>query len=176
MSEVVLGKIIKGEAFKDAIHVAVYPVIAGERLSPGERIGLTSDKKAVKSGKKLGIVDPYLQTDVLPGQKFYMCLLPNTVKGMRHEWSHPSFIDENTDLKQESVIWIQNFAKECGISYSDIMDSARELLERGSTSFYGDDTPEIFRYRQREFWYHHQVVTGIPIPDNMDDFYFSCSC
>lgn len=176
MSDVVLGNIINGTAFKDAIHVAVYPVVAGEKLSPGERISLNSEKNAVKSGKTLGIVDPYLRKDVLPGQKFYMCLLPNTVKGMRHEWSHPAFIDDNTDIRQESVAWIQNFAGRCGSSYEGLMYIAEELLDGGEACFGSDEGPEEFRYNQPEFWFHYRVVTGTPIPENMDNFSFRCAC
>ena len=176
MSDVVLGKIIHGEAFKDAIHIAIYPVVAGENMSPGDTISLTSDKKAVKYGKRLGIVDPFLDRDVLPGQKFYMFLFPNTVKGMRHEWSHPAFVDDSTNLKQESVAWIQNFAGRCGVSYHSIMENAQELLSNGETCFGSDDGPEEFRYGQKEFWFHYRVVTGTPIPENMDDFSFRCAC
>lgn len=92
-NKVHLGRLVKPEdnAQRDAIHLAVAPVVAAIRLSPGQRISLNVDGKAAPCDRPIGIVDPFLRGDVLPGQTFYMMLLPYTITGLRHEWYHPAF-------------------------------------------------------------------------------------
>ena len=65
MSDVLLGTIPdKGEP-RDAIHVAVVPMVASEMLRPGQRVGVISKGVAGPAASVLGIVDPYL-LDVVP--------------------------------------------------------------------------------------------------------------
>ncbi len=88
-----LGELIDGKQHRDAIHIAVAPVEAAEQLRPGQRVGLLADGRA--SGKPyvavLGIVDPFLETEVQPGQRFWLWLTPYTITSLRHEWTHPAF-------------------------------------------------------------------------------------
>ena len=109
MSEVVLGRLINGPADRDAIHLAVIPMMAAETLKPAQRIGIMRDGAAGPSDLVVGIVDPFLVEDVHPGQKFWMCLLPNTVTGMRHHWRHPAF-SPSPDI-QSSEDWLREFAR-----------------------------------------------------------------
>jgi hypothetical protein len=83
-----LGEIITGDEKRDAIHIAVAPVTASVKLYPGERVGVDG-----KNLPHVGIVDPFLNGPVLPGQKFWLFLFPNTVTSLRHEWTHPAFGD-----------------------------------------------------------------------------------
>ena len=91
---------------RDAIHLAVENVEAGERLVPGERIGLGPDGKAYaapgfranvvqgRTIKALGIVDPFLDVSfVQPGERFWLVVLPRTIRSLRHVWSHPDFAE-----------------------------------------------------------------------------------
>ncbi len=97
--QVVLGRLIGTQSQRDAIHIAVAPVFAGERLEPGERIGFVDPRfqERVRSVKRdfhikpIGIVDPFLSHPVEEGEWFYMLLYPNTITSLRHEWSHPAF-------------------------------------------------------------------------------------
>ena len=90
-----LGRLIEDEdRRRDAIHIAVAPVTASVRLSPGMHIGLVSDDNTELVGpteNPIGIVDPFLETDVELGQRFWLFLYPNSVTGMRHVWAHPAF-------------------------------------------------------------------------------------
>ena len=99
----VLGRLIEGEAFRDAVHVAIAPVEAGQPLLPGDRVGLLEDGKAgyVAPEKQIGIVDPYLVSPVRIGQRFYLCLFPNTVTSLRHAWTHPAFRPKPPEVKHE---------------------------------------------------------------------------
>ena len=102
-----LGMIhFKPEA-RDAIHLAVEPVIAATTLAAGEKIGVISGKaypvgRRVVDGEEMtvpyhGIVDPFLPTPgggniaVLPGQSFWFVMAPRMVTSLRHVWEHPAF-------------------------------------------------------------------------------------
>ena len=90
-----LGELVAGPAGRDAVHVAIAPVEAGEGLEPGEPVGLALDGKAYNayaSGvEPLGIVDPFLDFGVKQGQRFFLCLYPGTITSLRHVWTHPAF-------------------------------------------------------------------------------------
>jgi len=95
MSEQVnLGGTPGENAERDAIHVAVIPCVAGEDLTPGERVWRNSDGEAESwqhPDRSIGVVDPFRRDDVGEGERFWLFLLPNTITGMRHHWQHPEF-------------------------------------------------------------------------------------
>jgi hypothetical protein len=87
-----LGQLIEGEQFRDAIHIAVAPVTAAEGLRPGQHVGVRNDGRASTKGVALiGIVDPFLRTDVEEGQRCWLFLYPYTITSLRHDWTHPAF-------------------------------------------------------------------------------------
>ena len=90
-----LGQLIEdGDRRRDAIHIAVIPVTATVNLRPGEHVGLIEDgnhELVAPCECNIGIVDPFLTRVVEPQQRFWLFLYPNTITGMRHVWTHPSF-------------------------------------------------------------------------------------
>lgn len=79
-AKVKLGQLITGDECRDAVHVAICPVVAAERLKPGDPIEFCpgSAEKVRLSVKPIGIVDPFLNVNrwIEEGQKFFMCLYP----------------------------------------------------------------------------------------------------
>ncbi len=86
-----LGRLITESRERDAVHVAVVPVMAAQVLSPGERVGLDGDGKAMAKDEPIGIVDPFLWEDVQPGERFWLWLTPGSITSLRHDWTHPAF-------------------------------------------------------------------------------------
>jgi hypothetical protein len=90
-----LGTIINAGEKRDAIHLAVEPVIAGERLVPGEHIFLRDGKAYGNTGATgqnlLGIVDPFLTVPVAKGERFWLIVYPRQITSLRHVWAHPDF-------------------------------------------------------------------------------------
>lgn len=115
--EVVLGQLADESSKRDAIHIAVAPVIAGEMLIPGDEIGFMNPnvtdivgrannptdlrRKAVSGIRAIGIVDPFLRDRVKQGERFWMLLFPRTITGLRHAWTHPAFKDEALGVVNE---------------------------------------------------------------------------
>ncbi len=91
-----LGEVPDETAKRDAVHIAVAPVIAGEILSPGQRVGLGKNGRVVGVNnigvKDIGIVDPFLRVkEIQVDQSCWLFLYPNTVTSLRHVWSHSAF-------------------------------------------------------------------------------------
>ena len=87
-----LGMIHKKQEARDAIHLAVEPVTAGEVLAPGT--GIRIDKGVAwraSTGVMQGIVDPFLPRSAQPGERFWFVMLPRQVRSLRHVWNHPDF-------------------------------------------------------------------------------------
>ncbi len=76
-----LGTNPNPDSGRDAVHIAIIPMLATKRLDPGERLAN-------------GLVDPFLTVPVEPGQWFWLLLYPNTVTSLRHIWTHPAFEPE----------------------------------------------------------------------------------
>jgi hypothetical protein len=170
----VLGTLIDESAKRDAIHIAVAPVVAEGTLKPGQNIGFVpgSSERVSGTADHIGIVDPYLKAAVLPGQRFYMFLYPRTITSLRHEWTHPAFEDN----KRVSEQWIRELADSVDVTYNQIMDHARQQAAGadfpyliGGAAMEGESTPE-------EFWHHFEVVTGEKVAPERRENFFSCSC
>ena len=88
-----LGELTDYTAQRDAVHVAIAPITAPEKIFPGQKV----DANGRPGRQSVGIVDPFLNTPVLPGQQCYIILFPNTVTDLRHEWKHPAFDEEENN-------------------------------------------------------------------------------
>jgi hypothetical protein len=187
MSDIQLGKLISqvaGEVQRDAIHVAIIPVIAGERLSPGAHVALAGDGSNVVTllgGTRVGIIDPFLTRAVLQGELCWLMLYQNTVTGMRHHWSHPAFgdsdkvvaTDEQGDVER-SKKWLEGAAVRLGVSYDRLVNEWGELA-CGDYINNGENIRDIWYELETEFWKHRKIVTGKDVDEN-ERGGFTCSC
>lgn len=173
-----LGKILDGDEQRDAIHIAIAPVIAIETLYPAQRIGLvegtTDQAGSCIASRKIGIVDPFLAEPVYPKQKFWMFLYPNTITSLRHDWTHPAFVQAVTNI-DESKAYIESIAAECDVTYNALIEIATDFANDGK---YFYDNSETYKIVDEEkwpvFWRHFQRITGIEIDYEYSPF--TCSC
>lgn len=172
-----LGTIINENEKRDAIHLAVEPVIAGHYLRAGDHVGFLADGRVGVCDKPLGIVDPFLVNPVEAGERFWLVVYPRQIKSLRHVWEHPDF---PSDLVKKSEQWIRDYAEELGLGYGSLMQGAenyiysREQGDWGEYLSYGGLLEGVST--QPEFWEHYSNVTGKELnPDHKDNF-FSCSC
>ncbi|HJZ56553.1 MAG TPA: hypothetical protein VKE74_16425 [Gemmataceae bacterium] len=100
-----LGELITdGDRRRDAIHIAVAPVMAGEDLGPGWHVGFVrpGDTETVgTSDRPIGLVDPFLKQPVNRGERFWLFLYPNTITGLRHVWTHLAFQSQSEAVRRE---------------------------------------------------------------------------
>lgn len=107
-----LGKLVpEGENRRDAVHIAIAPMVAGLDLKPGDHVVIFDSNYlglwAARAGsrpdlKPVGIVDPFLTEPVKAGQRFWLFLYPNTVTSLRHVWTHPAFTTAYHQKQKES--------------------------------------------------------------------------
>lgn len=176
-----LGKLVysKGQQ-RDAVHVAIVSVIAGEDLQPGQHVGIVSnaDEIIVASSRiTSGIVDPYLRCKVETGQRFWLLLYPNTVTGLRHVWTHPDFKDSHTDDAVEySKEWMREFAEEYRSDYETLLGLGYQAINETWVDC-GDNESLSSRLNRnnRDFFRHWSVITGEPSPED-DHQIFTCGC
>jgi hypothetical protein len=93
-----LGKLISGDEKRDAEHVAIAPVTAGETLKPGTPVTIDEDGSAhaiTGNETPTGVVDPFLSTYLNEGDQFWLVMYPGTITGIRHDWSHPDLPDDD---------------------------------------------------------------------------------
>lgn len=175
MSDVQLGTCPATDAARDAIHVAVVPMIAAVELQPGQHVGLI-DGKAGPTTDVIGVVDPYLTGPVAKDQRFWLCLIPNTVTGMRHHWSHPAFETETVAVDQQaaSVAWLKEAARSLGVDYETLV-AEWSPLETDDYINNGEHIRDIWYELSEDFWKHHKIVTGRDVPESRRGG-FTCSC
>lgn len=175
-----IGSIITTEQHRDAVHMAIVPVVAGQDLQIGQHVGL-KDSLALNASKSLpaiGIVDPFLKAPVKKGQKFWLFLYPGSITSLRHDWTHPAFEPakpSQTPAQKKSEAWLRNFAEgEANLSYDELMAGAMEYLAFDEYLNEGDKW-DGFHFPDK-FWDHYEVVTGTKIPADRRYSFFSCSC
>lgn len=176
---------------KDAIHIAIAQVRAGETLSPAEPVGFKEVEGVVyRDALHIGIVDPFLKAQVTKDTVFYLFLNPNSVTSLTHQWTHPSFSREaqlpaaEAWLKKHSQAYFGTdeddyFAEWEGTNYQRFIDEFKE----GKVEYYayGDDFSNHYNNNidgfRKKFWDNLEIVTGIKATkEQRDQEYFTCSC
>jgi len=173
-----LGNIIESGG-RDAIHLAVEPIVAAENLYPGQHIGLVDGKASTKAAKKLGIVDPFISGFVPEGKMFWLVVYPRQITSLRHVWEHPEFPEkpvpvEITDPIEVSKKWINNFADRIRQHPQKLMDAADNWVENEDYTYDNSESYKGFWDEFPEFWKHYEIVTGKK-PKEPQSF-FTCSC
>lgn len=200
-----LGTILKPGEKRDAIHLAVEPVTAGEKLYPGDHVTI-KDGIAMEApiGKGQGVVDPFLPDVVRQGQLFWFVMYPRQVHSLRHVWTHPDFPDEagtpapakrddardtayamNVRALENAKAVVTRIAESIGgeceqrgtLTYDVLMEGANEWVDSGyhCTQQGNTNWQDDFRGHEQEFWTAWEIITGKKAPDHEAQF-FSCSC
>lgn len=190
-----IGTILNGQHERDAIHIAVMPVIAGEdKLRPGEGIAIiygtpnTVRRRPLYYGGSHGIVDPFLDDmeALNKGDQFWMFLMPNTITNLRHSWICPN-IDNRPGMSNEHEQWLRGFADQWNFDYDELITTAsappptevdddmigHSIVARGIDLHSAKDLGEDHDL----FWHHLQILTGMTFDDrHRKKFIWSCTC
>ena len=185
-----LGKLLpeNHEQHRDAVHIAVMPVVAGEDLRPGEKIRLMFGTTDVAlSGEYnddyIGIVDPFLAgigSQECRAKSFWDVLpeTSGTITGLRHEWTHP-IVDGKQKAISESELWLRQFADKWNFDYDEMVAGALSK-EFGYVAARGIDlhsAGELAPGDEILFWQHIETLTGKKLDEgHKKAFCWSCSC
>lgn len=181
-----LGKILPTghQQSRDAVHIAVMPVVAGDDLCLGQRLRLAfGTTSMVLSGDRnhddyIGIVDPFLERGPRKGQEFFMWLRPGTINSLRHEWRHPTIDAANKKPISEAERWLRAFASKWNFDYDEMIAASQE--EDGYVTARGIDlhsASELDYGDEDLFWQHIETLTGQEFnAERKSSFMWSCSC
>lgn len=181
-----LGTILKEDVLRDAIHLAIMPVITADEIYAGERVKLIyGTKNFVKqcgSGNDyVGIIDPFLESYIPRGSRVWMFLRPNTIIGLRHEWTHPE-VDNTHVPDNEHEAWLKSFACQWNFDYDTLISEASSHIN--SSYEHGITAQGVDLHSRSElgedhdkFWQHMEALTGKKFGNShREQFYWSCSC
>lgn len=172
-----VGELLTAQAARDAIHIAIAPVTAGEELFPGQPVSLRKGEVAHAGGNPVGIVDPYLPHVALKkGDRFYLFLYQGSITSLRHEWTHPAF-KTAADPKIAAEAWLRKFAKDYELPYGDVIEGGRNYLFNDTFGKYGALRDAVQAVGAQAYWTNFAIVTGLEVSDDIReaDFY-SCGC
>lgn len=179
MNQPEVGKLITDkDAKRDAIHVAIAPVVAGQELRAAMHvylkngIALAHSYGLSRQSDTIGIVDPYIgKEDLKSGDRFYLFLYPETVSSVRHDWIHPAFPSDKFSYSKQ---WLENFATEyasewsnwtypdsdkepkASSNYEALMMDLKSFVETGHIALARSEWLDL----PRELWMHYENVTG----------------
>lgn len=188
-----LGTIIGEGEKRDAIHIAVFPAVAAERLNPGDHVYLVGENIAAQCHpghpEAVGIVDPFLTSPVPFREGFWLLVYPRQITSLRHVWEHPDFPASRevpVDLvkvqamasqllsdKATSEQWLRDFCNNSDVpGFHATIGAALEQQDDDYVVFYGSDAHGDI---PDEFWHHLGIYTGETIVSNPAK-HFTCSC
>jgi hypothetical protein len=194
------NKNIPDNSGRDAIHLAVEPVVCGdELLRAGDHVGLVDGIAGYspKFGKKVGIVDPFIKGTLSEGDRFWLVVYPREITSLRHVWTHPAFDDDIPQdhaevypdpvmkRRAEAEAWIIEYAEKNDIPIQELLDGAGNWVATyDKDSNYRWSSGEYLNMGGRleglstppEFWDHYEALTGNAVPEEMKENFFSCSC
>ena len=175
-----VGQLITGDAHRDAIHMAIAPVVAAQSLVPGQHVGFIGLRVGeVGAGQQIGIVDPFLPNDdIRAGDRFWLYLYPGSIVSLRHEWEHPAFTEEmalattSAEAQQlatmvgahpfgEAQKSIEGFAKDAGLTVEELMAGAADFLACDGEYIRDSRFEGVFG---DEFWNAYEKVASKKVP------------
>jgi len=118
-----LGRSPEELGIKDAVHVAIVSLRAGQALKPADHITLNDEREAVRCdpSKSFGVVNPFVNGPTVRGTWFWGLLHMQEVPSVQHHWDHPehSFAAPTTEPKRNK--YLSEFADKLGITYEALM-------------------------------------------------------
>ena len=148
-----LGKAPFDLGEKDAIHVAIVSVRAGQVISPGQGVKLNEYNEAIPcNGRKgrLGVADPFRYSGIARGEYFWLLLSQDAVPNVKHVWEHESVDFSPPTREVELNRWIKQTAEEAKVPYEVLMAAASQMIRTEKQTPHPD--PQIEDLDWYAFW------------------------
>ena len=177
-----LGSKVTEPSLRDALHVPVVPLRAGEKLRPGQRVRLGERSNTIVGtsplhSEPIGIVDPFLDEIVERDETVWVLMMPGTTQNVRHEWKSKALegVSEGTEALFEVALEI---ARICGVSTKQLYEAAEKYCRTGEASSIEKDDFAFQRVtpaQWEKFWLHFKVETGLSRQgEYIDDAPYDC--
>ncbi len=187
-----IGKKLRGDEQRDAIHIAIMPVVTSEDyMQPGQSVafvyGTTNMVRPCNPAyalKPVGVLDPFYDRDyglIKKGTRMWLFLKPGTITGLRHEWTHPD-VDNPPVEKDEHEKWLRQFADRWRFVYDEMIEAATATSTGSFDNFItaqGRDLHSASELGEDHdlFWEHLEGLTGKRFDsDHRQNFGWSCTC
>ncbi len=175
-----LGELAPEGAGRDAVHIAVLPIMAGENLGPGDKVRILDGRAFGWSTGEgyVGVVDPYLDQIVGTGQTFFLFVRPRTITGLRHVWTHPDFPEEVSSSPSgvrgysNAMRVVTDAAHQLEMDPSALIREAEQAIRVGAPIYLGTETCYL---DAGLVWDALEHVLGRQHPDP-EMRYFRCAC
>lgn len=165
---------------RDAIHIAVVPLVAGEKLNPGESFkNRNGAAMAIHCRYRDGVVDPFLQAPLEKGDRFWAFLNPGSITSLRHSWTHPSFDDKKElwECEEDHYAWLVKFAKKHGFNLDELLSIGDEENPfTGGLTKWGDFDDDFYEEKSLLFEHLEAYLNKRISEEIKDNVYFSCTC
>lgn len=161
---------------RDAIHMAVIPVVAAVTLEPGQQVSYTGNKAwpVDPDHPPVGVVDPFLPNNVKRDERFWLLVNPATIKGLRHDWTHDAFpgpASATDPEREESEQWLHEFIGPASAYGSSFDEQILSLINGEGATVFGREE----RSAPEEFWFHLDRFCGFSVRRDGNE-YFDCRC
>lgn len=135
-----LGKTPDEIGTKDAIHVAIVSVRAGEYIARGQRFKLNEFNEAVADHDGFAVVDPFRKSDVTRGDVFWGLLDQREVPNVRHEWDHPEINEFIPARETQKNRYLDKCAEKLKMPYADLMSAISMMVNDETPKYTGSLT------------------------------------
>lgn len=149
---------------KDAVHVAIVSVCAGQALKSGEWFTMNEDGNAIRStpNKGIGIVDPFLNRTIATGESFWGILSQTEIPNVQHTWEHPQFTFATPANQPPKNKYFQREADSLGVTYEQLMNACSKMVyDNQETPYPGKDFDKaVSSYDEYDLWGEWAEETG----------------
>lgn len=187
-----VGKKLPEYVERDAIHIAVLPVVLGPPVLDiylsGDPVRFIGDSTILVTqcdehdSNSIGIIDPFIKEPPKEGDRVFVFMYPGTITGLRHQWSHPMVNDDTTPrsdlsaLRRVSELWLREFAARWCFDYDELIRDAASSGHRvlcAGRDMYGD----LSDSEKAMFWNHLSLVVGKVIDEeHREATIWRCAC
>lgn len=182
MSDVKVGELLTGKGHeRDAIHIAIAPVVVGDpSLAPGQHVGLLDAKQMLIGivDQPIGIVDPMLKGAVFQGQQVWLWLYPRSIVTLRHEWAHPAFPATMSGRVAAAKAALKPLMRITRLTETELLDAAQDFAENGAYTSTGSNEVYFDEIELDALWSAYETLRGKSRPpgERATSGFFSCAC
>ena len=175
MEQLPMGRPPAPDAARDAVHVAIAPVVAETQMMRAQRIRVDgTHARAVSAAEHANaIVDPWITNDVEAGELVWVLMNPGTITAIRHHWQHPDVRDVPDEARASAIAWLkEEVCDPTSRSLQGVLEDAiRHAESDGGFKRYAqsgdgedatiEDLPDLYAIVETErFWQCVNILAG----------------